>query len=559
MLRSLNIKNLATISELSLSFSEGLNIISGETGTGKSVLVRALKLVLGDRALSEYVRTGEAEAEVEAVFAIGPDEQGLLDGTAEDQESGQELVLRRVVSRSRQSRCTVNGKPATVARLAELGDKLVEVVGQNQQQSLLRPEEHLELLDTFGKLLGKRREVHRLHRELVAAQRALRAVERDERDRLQRLDVLEHQIRELEDLGLKEGEIARLEARQAFLSGAEELKGACQAGFEALYESDQSVASELAAVTQQMERVGVRDPRMAELGKRLRELRLEVEDVGERLRDLAEEADCDPRDLQHVEERLELIHRMRRKYGDSEEEMLAYLASAQEERDVLSGRQMTREELQEKLEATRKQDFGEAKELTERRRKTGARLCRLVEAELAELDMARTRFAVQHELVAEEEVGEAVGELGLDRIEFLLSPNPGEELKALHRIASGGELSRILLALKTLLSDVDRVSSLVFDEIDTGIGGRVARTLGERLVRIAEHHQVLCITHLPQIASLGSRHLVVNKHVQSGRTQTSAAVVEGAEREQELGRLLGGKTVTDSTLQLARELLACPK
>jgi DNA repair protein RecN (Recombination protein N) len=558
MLKALQIKNLATISELCLEFDKGLNIISGETGTGKSVLVRALKLVLGDRALSEYVRTGEAEAEVEARFVLEPEQRVLLGRTTELGEIGGELVLRRIVSRSRQSRCFIDGKPATVAMLAELGERLVEVVGQHQQQSLLRPEEHLEFLDGFGKLLGKRREVHRLHRTLVSAQRALRAVERDERDRLQRLDVLEHQIAELEELGLEAGERDRLESRQNFLAGAEEVKVACQAGFEALYESDESVASELSFVTQQIERVADRDSRLAELGKRLRELRLEVEDVGERLRDLAEEAEFDPEELERVEERLVLLQRMRRKYGDTETEMLAYLDGARTERDMLSGRQLSREELEVQLKSCREQYFAEAGELSERRRKAASRLCRLVEAELGELDMVRTKFAVRHESAREEEVNEGFGELGLDRVEFLISPNPGEDLKALHRIASGGELSRILLALKTLLCEVDRVPTLVFDEIDTGIGGRVARTLGEKLSRIAGHHQVLCVTHLPQIASLGQRHLVVNKTVAAGRTLTQAAAVDGVEREQELARLLGGKTVTDSTLKLARELLEQP-
>jgi DNA repair protein RecN (Recombination protein N) len=383
-------------------------------------------------------------------------------------------------------------------------------------------------------------------------------VERDERDRLQRLDVLEHQIAELEELGLEPGEIARLEERRHFLSGAEEVKVACQAGFESIYESDESIASELSFLTQQLERVADRDGRLAEMAKRLRGLRLDLEDAGERLRDLAEEAEFDPDELEQIEERLQLLQRMRRKYGDTEAEMLAYLDSARAERDMLSGRQLSREELAAQMESCRDQYLAEARELTERRRKAASRLCRLIETELEELDMARTRFAVRHEAVAEDEVGEGAGELGLDRVEFLLSPNPGEDLKALHRIASGGELSRILLALKTLLCEVDRVPTLVFDEVDSGIGGRVARTLGEKLARLAEHHQVLCVTHLPQIASLGRRHLVVNKSVAGGRTLTHAEVVEGVDREQELARLLGGKFVTDSTLKLARELLEQP-
>jgi DNA repair protein RecN (Recombination protein N) len=555
MLKELHVKNLATVSELSLSFSRGLNILSGETGTGKTVLVRALKLVLGDRALSEYVRTGEEEAEVEALFVLDAEHREMLSGRIDLGSGSNELLLRRVVSRTRQSRCYINGRLATAAMLAEVGERLVEVVGQHQQQSLLRPEVHMELLDAYGKLLERRRNVQRRHRELLHAQRALRAMERGERERLQRLDVLEHQIGELEALALEEGEIARLEQRQAFLGNAEEVKVASLAGFEALYESDESVVSTLSLVTQQLDRIARSDARLPELAKRLRELRFELEDVGERLRDLADEAELDPEEAAHIDERLTLIGRMRRKYGDTEAEMLAYLAAARAERDALQGDRLSRGDLEAQLVERRAAYLEECRQLTERRRKAGSRLCRLVEAELAELDMLKTRFAVHHVVAGEDEVSEAFGELGLDRIELLISPNPGEELKALCRIASGGELSRILLALKGLLSEVDRVPSLVFDEIDTGIGGRVARTLGEKLMRIAEHRQVLCITHLPQIASLGSHHLVVEKDVAAGRTVTRASRVDGSDREQELARLLGGKTLTDSTLQLARELL----
>ncbi len=555
MLSFLRVRNLATIAELSVELRPGLNIFSGETGAGKSVLVRALHLVVGGRALSEYVRTGEEESEVEALFRLEPATKKRLSQVEGVERIGDELLLRRVIGRRRANRCYVDGRLVTQAVLSHVGRHLVEIVGQHQQQSLLSSDLHIDFLDGFAKLMGQRRTVARNHRVLVLAARALRSQENGERERLRRLDVLEHQIAELESLALEEGETERLEQRSGLLQSSEEIQAGCRAGFETLYDNEDCLISELSFLEQQLDRLSGADVRFGELVGRLVQVRVELEDISERLRDLGAEAEYDPDELVDLDERLTLIRRMRRKYGDTDAELLSYLASARAEREELQESALSKEDLARKLEGARAVYRSAAEKLSAQRRRAAAKLRGAVEAELAQLAMARTRFDVRIEAIPQERVRDGVGEQGLERIEFLISPNPGEDLKPLSKIASGGEISRVLLALKSLMSEVDEVSCLVFDEVDAGVGGGVARTVGEKLLRLSDKRQILCITHLPQIASLGERHVVVEKRVLGGRTLTRAKEVTGAGRERELARLLGGRVITDSTLQLARELL----
>jgi DNA repair protein RecN (Recombination protein N) len=554
MLRELRIQNFAIIDRLEIRFHEQLNVLTGETGSGKSIVVDAVDLLLGGRASSEQIRTDCDEAVLEAAFEVsreGPIAAQLREMDLSD-EGGDDLIVRRVVARSGKSRAQVNGRLVSIGQLQQLGNLLVDIHGQHEHQSLLRPEQQLYLLDAFGKLLPRREELHRQVLALRKIQSELSELENRERDRTRREDFLKFQIQEIQAAQLSPGEDARLEQERNLLANAERLAVLAEEAYQHLYAADGAVVSQLARVESSVDELARTDVRMKEVSTTCSEASAQLRDVAGRLRDYKEGIEYDPKRLEQVEERLHSIASLKKKYAPTLEEILDFLRKSEEELTAFSAHDERLKFLREALEATRLKWADLAQRLTQERVRAARVLEKKVEQELAQLKMGKTKFKIQIESRQETE---ALEPTGAETIEFLVSPNPGEELKPLARIASGGELSRMMLSLKSILAAVDRVPTLIFDEVDAGIGGGVAEVVGQRLKSLARHRQVLCITHLPQIASQAALHFTVEKLLSNGRTITKIKRLDKEDRVEEIARMLGGRELTPTAFKHAREML----
>ena len=554
MLRELRIQNFAIIDRLEIRFHEQLNVLTGETGSGKSIVVDAVDLLLGGRASSEQIRTDCDEAVLEAAFEVSSDgsivaqlrEMDLLD------EGGDDLVIRRVVARSGKSRAQVNGRLVSVGQLQQLGNLLVDIHGQHEHQSLLQPEQQLYLLDAFGKLLPRREELHRHCLAYRKIQSELSELENRERDRSRREDFLRFQIQEIEAAQLSPGEDARLEQERHLLANAERLAVLAEEAYQNLYAADGAVVSQLARVESSVNELARTDARMKEVSTTCSEASAQLRDVAGRLRDYKDGIEYDPKRLEQVEERLHGIASLKKKYAPTLEEILDFLRKAEEELAAFSAHDERLKFLRDALEATRLKWAELAKRLTQERVRAARVLEKKVEQELAQLNMGKTKFKIR---IESRHGTEDPGPTGAETIEFLVSPNPGEEPKPLARIASGGELSRMMLSLKSILAAVDRVPTLIFDEVDAGIGGGVAEVVGQRLKDLARRRQVLCITHLPQIASQAALHFTVEKLLSNGRTITKIKRLGKEDRVEEIARMLGGRELTPTAFKHAREML----
>ena len=550
MLIELRIQNYAVIDRLAVRLEPGLNVLTGETGAGKSIIVGALSLLMGERASAEYVRTGADRAIVEGVFDVAgrDDVLALLESQGLEAEDGL-LILRREVAAEGRNRAWVNGSAVTASLLGELGGRLIDLHGQHEHQTLLRADEQRAILDAYAGATELAKELREAHARLVKARQALEDFDRRRREIEQRADFLRFQVEEIEKANLKPGEEEQLEEEGNRLEHAEDLARLSGRLHEALYAAEDSVTSTLGELRRVLEQLVRIDPSQQDAVELLEAAYYNVEELGRRMGEYAAQIEHDPVRLDEIRRRQDLIFRLKTKYGPTLADVIETGRRAREELDLIDSGGLERRELEKAEAAAREEVESLAARLSAVRREAATRLAAEVGAILPELGFSDGRFAVALNPLPE------ISADGAESIEFRVSLNVGFEPRPLARVASGGELSRIMLALKTILARLDRVPSLVFDEIDTGIGGRIGHKIGEKLRQVAEHHQVFVITHLAQIACRADHHLRVEKTERDGMTATSVTVLEGEERVRELARMLGGDPESEKSLDHARELL----
>ena len=562
MLKELSIKNFAIIDQLRVEFAPGLNVFTGETGAGKSIIVDALNLALGERASSDLIRTGSDEAVVEAAFELNSHGPAAVRAILADQgiaiEPGEDLIVRRVISSAGKNKVYINGSLANLATLADLGARLADIHGQHEHQSLLAIDLQRDMLDSFGGLMDRRDVFGTLVDRYQGARQALAELEAGEREKAQREDLLRYQANEIEGTRLQEGEDETLAAEQRVMMNAEKLAGLAASADDTLYSGEGAVLAGLKRAITNVREIAAIDANLVPTLELLESGRAQVEEAARDVSSYADRVEFDPARLEEIGDRLELIQKLKKKYGATIAEIVSFGEKAAGELAKIgkSGEEMAR--LRTEIAAVKEQLTAKARELTKRRTAAARELEKKVEAELGHLGMKKTVFQarITQEPGEDTNDGLKVSESGADRIEFLISPNPGEEPRPLARTASGGELSRIMLALKTILVEGDPIPTLVFDEVDAGIGGAVAEEVGRKLRKIAGRRQVFCITHLAQIASMATSHYGVSKSVKQDRTSTEVKVLDRAERVDEVARMLGGRTITDATLKHAEEMLS---
>jgi len=555
MLKWLKINNIALIPALEIEMGPGLTLLTGETGAGKSIVIDSLGLLLGDRASADVVRTGEERATVEAIFDASA-ARSFLEAHGLPIE-GDELVVRREVQASGKGRATLNGALVPVSVLRELAPLLAAIHGQHEPQGLLDPDRHLDLLDHHAGLTAGA-SLAEPYARLREVEGALDRLRRDRREAERRREMLEFQAAEIEKARLQPGEEDALRREKTLQANAGRLAALSGEAYGLLHEDEDAVVARLGHVYRRVEELAGIDPAFVPHVEARASVRAQLEDLALFLRDYRETLHVTPGRLDEIETRLALIERLKKKYGATLEEVLAFGARCRQELASLGTPEEQERVLEEQRSSLSARYLEGALELSRRRRSAAPDLEKKVQAELKLLAMERTRFAVRFEPAAvPEDGGDPSGwsERGMERAEFLLAPNPGEELRPLARIASGGELSRIMLALESVASLAARGLTMVFDEVDAGIGGRVAEVVGRKLRAISGHHQVLCVTHLPQIASQADRHLVVRKDVVQGRTVTEVRALSPDERIEEVARMLGGETITESARHHAREMV----
>jgi len=555
MLLEIRVRNFAVIDAVTTSFGAGLNVLTGETGAGKSMLLDAILLIRGARAQTDVIRTNAETATVEAVFELAPrgPAAAVLEEAGLALDQGQ-VVVRRELARSGRHRAFVNDSPVTVGLLERLGDHLVEIHGQHEHQRLLEPARQLDLLDRFADAEELRDRVGDLCAKHRAAKGELERARAAERDRAQREDLLRLQVSELDTAGLRVGEEEELRVERRRLQHAERLSAGLAEATGLLNDDDSSAMSRLHRAARLLRDLARLDPAFGAPADSVDGAGALVEDALAAVRSLRESITMAPGRLEAVDERLDVLTRLKRKYGDSESAMLAFRAEAGTELDRLSRHEEILAEQERALGELEAELSGAAHELAKRRHDAAERLAGVTARELRQLGMERARF----EIAVTRAPFEEIGPRGLDRVEFRLSTNPGEDVRPLARIASGGELSRTMLALKAILARADRVPTMIFDEVDSGIGGRVAAVVAQKLAAAAEGRQVLCVTHLAPIAARATHHVRVSKSVRAGRTRVSAELVTGKERVEEIARMVAGERVTETARGHARELLGRP-
>jgi len=560
MLTDLTIKNFAIIDQLQAQFRPGLNALTGETGAGKSILVDAINLLLGSRASSEMIRTGQDEASVEAYFDLEDGENLLLLRNLGIEES-EGLLIRRLIHRSGKSRAFLNGNAIPLRMLEELGQDLINVYGQHEHQHFLDPLRHIDILDGSGGLLPLRNAFQEIYVQWTQACSELQELMDKQRQRSDRLDFLAFQSGEIARAEIKPGEDEELALERSRLVHAEKLHSIADFGVEILYGESGSVAERLKSTLQRLREGAKLDPSLDPLAASVESTLFQAEDVASSLRDYREKIYFDPMRLEAIESRLHEFNKLKKKYGPSLSEVLSYKEKIDLERKSLGSLEERISQLQKITSEQRARALASAGDLSSSRKKVAQDLGIRVEKELSTLGMKKVRFQIQVEAGGTEEVEagrESIPRLhdkGMDRVQFLISPNPGEELKPLAKIASGGELSRIMLAMKRLFAEETLVKTLIFDEVDAGIGGGIAEIVGRKLKEIARQHQVFCITHLPQIASFADSHYKVIKKQTGGRTHVEVRQLTEGERTEEIARMLGGVKITSKTLDHAREML----
>jgi len=563
MLAQLVITDFAIIDSLSASFSGGLNILSGETGAGKSIIINAANLILGGRVSPDLIRTGADRAVVEALFQLPV--KSPLSGVLQEMDIpfNGEILIKRTISKRGKSRVWINGTLVTLQMIAKLGPYLISVSAQNEHQLLLKPDNHLFILDDFGGLYKDRLVLNQLYSDYYSLREKTGRLRHHLKEEAERRELTLFQIKEIEAAQLVPGEDAELEAEKSRLIHVERLIDIAFKGYQALYEKDESVLSVLSLLTKDMDKGATIEHRMEDFKKQLESARAQLEDVALELRDFYSHLKVDPKRLEQVGERLQLIRLLKQKYGSSIENILSFKKELSQKEYQLTQKREELKRLESQIEEKGEHLLNLATKLSLKRHEIAKEFEKKVEEELHLLDMSETRFKAKFisnklgsESISADVIDSALTADGLDVVEFMISPNVGEDLRPLAKIASGGELSRIMLALKTILARSGLVETLVFDEIDAGIGGATAAVVGEKLRSLANYHQILGITHLPQIASCGETHFLVEKKVSKGRTRSLISLLDRESRINEIARLLGGKTISEKTLAHAREMLS---
>lgn len=562
MLHEIHIQNYAVIENLSVEFHSGFNVLSGETGSGKSILIDALGLALGGRASSDVIRTGQERAVVTAVFRADrkPSWQTWLEEYSLAGSEAAEIILRREIQSGGRSRLLVNDQPVTVAAVRSLASFLLEVHGQSEHVMLLERDAQLDLLDQFAGTDDLLEQVASLYSRRRGLERELESLSQNEQDRLRSIDLLSFQIQELEQARLEPGEDARLGDEKLVLANLEKIRAAATAAYGNLYEEEGSANSRLAVVSRALEELSRYDSSISPYAESLGGARAILDDLAYLLRDYLGRLQANPERLSEIEDRLALIDRLKRKYGRSIEEILAYREEIRQRLARLEHADERRADVAQELEQASAEYLKVARKLSDERREAARKIEKSIREELGQLGMEKARFQVHFE------TAETGGGKGIDEIEFRISPNPGEELRALGKIASGGELSRLMLALKTIVGGKRSVNgggakrrpapTFIFDEIDAGIGGRIAEAVGRRLKRLARDAQVLCVTHHAQIACFADHHFYVEKQERAGRTLTTIRPLAGGkDRTSELARMLSGAQITDAALKHASTML----
>jgi DNA repair protein RecN (Recombination protein N) len=533
MLKSLKIEGFALIDELSLSFRKGLTVLTGETGAGKSIIVGALQSVLGERVDTAVVRSGENAAKIGATFTVS--DEGAL-------------VINREIPREGRSRAVVNGTSTPLAQLRILGDNLVDLHGQHEHQTLLKVQAQLFALDSFAGLDALKSSHESHFRTRVEVIRKIRLIEEGEKERLARKDYLKFVVRELEEADIREGEEEELKEEERVLASAEKLHQTAGHAVETIYQMDGSLTDGVGRVTASLAELLEVDGRLSDIVELLDTSRTQLEEASHLLRDYREKVTADPQRLARISDRLALIGDLKKKYGSSEKEVLDFLHESRQELEAMGLDEEDVGTLKARDEELSRDLIRMANDLSSGRRSAAEELQKRVQKELSDLAMERVRFHVDFEEVPHNETGQ-------DLVEFLISPNPGEPLLPLRKIVSGGELSRIMLALKRILAGSDGIPTLVFDEVDSGIGGRVAGILGKKLKEISNHHQVICITHLAPVAAFADQHILVEKMPQDDRTVVHVKYINDDDRVGEIARMMGGLELTTGIYESARELL----
>jgi DNA repair protein RecN (Recombination protein N) len=560
VLTCLRVRNFAIIDELEVLLEPGMNVVTGETGAGKSILIDALSLVLGARARPEVVRTGAEQAEIEALFDVADDPEVRRRLEAAELSVEDELVLRRVVQRSGRSRAFINGRLASAGQLAEVAQGLADISSQHEHHTLVDPRSHLMFLDAFAELEPLRGEVRAAYETLQQAKTALDAQSQATTQRVEREDLLRFQLQEIDALALQPGEEGELALERDRQRHAERLSQASGGAEDALYASDDAICTRLARIGHELEDAAEIDPQLQPFVEQVATARTQLEDAARELGSYARGVSLDRERLSQLEERLDAIGKLKRKYGGSVDAVLEHRERAAEQLNALDQSEERMQQLTSAVSVARDAAALLARKLSAGRKKAASKLAEAVSRELASLSMGDARVAVE---VARSEGGDddlcvdgaKLGPAGIDRVEFLIATNRGEDPQALHKIASGGELSRAMLALKRVLAGLGPAGLYVFDEVDAGVGGAVAEVIGRKVKDVARHHQVICITHLPQIAVFADAHYHVSKGAAGGRTRSEIRRLEPEEQESEIARMLGGIKVSDKTRAAAREML----
>ena len=559
MLRELHIKNLAIIDDASANFEKGLNVLTGETGAGKSIIIDALCLALGERASTEVIRSGEKEAVVEAFFDIPPkllnsSSRRFLQDLGINIENG--IILKRILSAQGKNRAYINDSMVNVQTLSEISKGIIDVHGQYEYQSLLSPDNQLDMLDAYGGLLIERQEFTAIYETQTSLKQQIAELMQKEKERAQRLDILGFQVNEIETADLKTGEEKELSEEVKILSSASLLTELANQAYESLYSSDSACLTNLSKILDSLKEISNIDIRAADAVKSAEEAIPLLEETAYFLRDYKDSLNFNPERLEEIQTRLELIKGLKKKYGGSIQEVLDYREKGLRELDELQHSEEKLETLNAELKKLKNILTEKAQHLSKQRKAVAKKIEQQVISELSSLSMPDTRFSIQITQEAGDDTADdfKANSKGIDKVEYLISPNIGEELKPLSKIASGGELSRVMLALKGILAKGDKIPVLIFDEIDAGIGGRAAETVGQKLKSLSASHQIICITHLPQIASYADTHLKIEKKIKAKRTTVEVRKIEKDERTVEIARMLSGDS-SEVSIKHAKEML----
>ena len=555
MLTELSIKNFAIIDELKVSFSGGLNMITGETGTGKSILIGAMSLLLGDRVSADIIRSSEDTAVVEALFDIS--EMDELKGIirAMGFNVGKELMLKRIVSRTGKNRVYVDGQLATLGMLSTISEFLINICGQHEHQVILNAEKHIDILDEFGGLLPLRFEYALMYNQYVSLCEKLRQLTAVNKTRDERVEFLTFHLKEIEDASIRIGEDEELLTEKKVLSNVQKLTECANSAHDALYGKTGSVLEEIRSIIMNIREIEKIDKGLNLSAKDMDAVYYQLEEAALNLREYMKKLSYDPARLDAIDDRLGLLGRLKRKYGRTLDEVLQKKKDSEEELKSISSVDDEIEQMTKEIESLKSELLEKAQSLSQKRRETASVLNKAIEDEIRTLRMEKASFDVIFEDQGSDHGSAVFNSKGIDTMEFYLTTNVGEELKPLNRIASGGELSRIMLAIKKVLARSGSVGTLIFDEVDSGIGGATAEDVGKKLKDVSQHQQVLCITHLPQIACFGDKHYRAVKMVSGERTVTSIDILSEEDRLDEITRMLGGSELTEKTREHAQEMI----